>query len=178
VQSKPRFCAGPRKAEQILAGKKKTPGYSHTAGVFSRTHAHAQTRTTRALVAGASKALDTCDLERGPFLNLYKIAHNKSTVDKWDNFPEEIPSRGPRPVLLRRRESKKQEPAFSCALGAPTLSHAERAQLLFPNLFLSCRFDQRPCKPLAAFGQSCRTILSICDHREHAVAREVCDRDT
>ena len=33
-------------------------------------------------------------------------------------------------------------------------------------------FDQRPCKPLAAFGQSCRTMSEIYDYREYAVACE------
>jgi hypothetical protein len=68
----------------------KTPGYSHTAGVFARTHAHKRILHGR-LWLGASEALDIRDFERGPFWNLYRIAHNKSTVDKWDNFPGESP---------------------------------------------------------------------------------------
>ena len=40
------------------------------------------------------------------------------------------------------------------------------------------RFDQRPCKPLAAFGQSCRTMSEIYDYREYPVACEVCNSDT
>jgi hypothetical protein len=39
-------------------------------------------------------------------------------------------------------------------------------------------FDQGPCKPLAAFGQSCRTISEIYDYREYPVACEVCNSDT
>jgi hypothetical protein len=81
-------------------------------------------------------------------------------------------------VLLRRGESKNKNRLFLRPRGTYELGHAERTQLLFPSLYLTCRFDQRPCKPLAAFGQSCRTIQSICDHGEHAIAREVCDRDT
>jgi hypothetical protein len=38
--------------------------------------------------------------------------------------------------------------------------------------------DQRPCKPLATFGQSRRTTSKICDYREHAIASEVCNSDT
>jgi hypothetical protein len=41
-----------------------------------------------------------------------------------------------------------------------------------------CGFDQRPCKPLAAFGQSCRTMSEIYDYREYPVACEVCNSDT
>ena len=76
-------------AEQILAGKKKTPGYRYTAGVFARIRTHKRALHGR-LLLGASEALDICDLERGPFLNLYRIAHNKPTVDKGDNSPGEV----------------------------------------------------------------------------------------
>jgi hypothetical protein len=58
---------------------------------------------------GASEVLDICDFERGPFLNLYRIAHNKSTVDKWDNFPGEIPRRNSQekfPGEIPRRNSQ------------------------------------------------------------------------
>jgi hypothetical protein len=75
--------------------------------VFARPHAHKNARHER-LWLEANKALDTCDFERGPFLNLYIIAHNKSTVDKWDNFPGEIPNSGTGPVLLHRGESENK----------------------------------------------------------------------
>jgi hypothetical protein len=39
-------------------------------------------------VAGIRKAPDVGDLEAGVLLNLYKIAHYKLAVDKWDNFAE------------------------------------------------------------------------------------------
>jgi hypothetical protein len=81
----------PQKGRTNLSGKEKDPGYSHTAGVFARTHTHKHAVHGR-LWLGASEALGIYDFERGPFLNLYRIAHNKSTVDKWDNFPGEIPN--------------------------------------------------------------------------------------
>jgi hypothetical protein len=92
VQSKPRFCAGSRKAEQILAGKNKSPAIATQPGC-----SHARTGTHKHALHGrlwleASETLDICDFERGAFLNLYKIAHNKSTVDNWDNFPGQTPN--------------------------------------------------------------------------------------
>jgi hypothetical protein len=33
---------------------------------------------------------------------------------------------------------------------------------LFPHMYPVCSVDQRPCKPLATFGQPCRTISEIC----------------
>ena len=45
-------------------------------------------------------------------------------------------------------------------------------------LVLRLRLRSRPCKPLAAFGQSCRTMSEIYDYREYAVACEVCNSDT
>jgi hypothetical protein len=85
------FTQAPERRRKSQQERTNTPGYSHTAGVFARTHTHKRARHGR-LWLGASEALDICDFERRPFLNLYRIAHNKSTVDKWDNFPGEIPN--------------------------------------------------------------------------------------
>lgn len=113
----PRF-AQARKGRANLCRKEQRPpaiatqpGCSH-----ARTHMHRHALHGR-LWLGASEALGICDFERSPFLNLYRIAHNKSTVDKWDNFPGEIQNCGIRPVLLRREA--KIEPVFCCARGAP-----------------------------------------------------------
>ncbi len=59
--------------------------------VFYLPHTHA-----RPLVAGIREALDTCDFEQGLLLNLYKVAHYESAVDKWDNF-----SRAISPIMRR-----------------------------------------------------------------------------
>ena len=56
---------------------RRNPGY------LPRTH-------TRPLVAGIREALDTCDFEQGLLLNLYKVAHYETAVDKWDNFSRAI----------------------------------------------------------------------------------------
>jgi hypothetical protein len=79
------FAQAPERQSKSLQAIIKTPGYSHTAGVFARTHTYKRAPHGR-LWLEASEAPHICDFERGPFLNLYKIAHNKSTVDKWDNF--------------------------------------------------------------------------------------------
>lgn len=41
-------------------------------------------------LARAGDALDIFDVAAGRSLNLYKIAHYGSTVDKWDNRKEAI----------------------------------------------------------------------------------------
>jgi len=48
---------------------------------------------------------------------------------------------------------------------------------LFPHMYPVCSVDQRPCKPLATFGQPCRTISEICYYREYAIASEICNSD-
>ena len=53
-----------------------------------------------------------------------------------------------------------------------------RTRRLFSHQCFVCGFDQRPCKPLAAFGQSCRTMSEIYEYREYPVACEVCNSDT
>jgi hypothetical protein len=91
LRGKTALLRSPQKGRANHSGKEKDPGYSHTAGVFVRMHTYKHALHGR-LWLGASEALDICYFERGPFLNLYRIAHNKSTVDKWDNFPGEIPN--------------------------------------------------------------------------------------
>jgi hypothetical protein len=54
--------------------------------VFLRAHSHSQDGR----LAGVREALDICHVEAGALLNLYKIAHNELTVDKWDNRKEVI----------------------------------------------------------------------------------------
>ena len=146
-----------QKGREILAEKQISPAIATQPG-FS--HARTPTNTLHGrLWLGASEALGIYDFERGAYLNLYRIAHNKSTVDKGDNFPASV-ARIERSEIRDQHQSGAIVPGFRSAQSG-----------------LLARFDQRPCKPLAAFGQSCRTILSIGDHSEHAIAREVCDRD-
>jgi hypothetical protein len=54
----------PQKGRANLSRKEKDPGYSHTAGVFARTHTHA---LRGRLWLGASEALDIVTLNVGLF---------------------------------------------------------------------------------------------------------------
>jgi hypothetical protein len=56
----------PQKGRANLSRKEKDPGYSHTAGVFARTHTHKHTLRGR-LWLGASEALDIVTLNVGLF---------------------------------------------------------------------------------------------------------------
>ena len=47
-------------------------------------YAYTQARALRG-VGGRPKRRHPCDVEPGASLNLYKIAHSESTVDKWNN---------------------------------------------------------------------------------------------
>ncbi len=38
--NQPALCAGPERQSKSLQERTETPGYSHTAGVFARTHMH------------------------------------------------------------------------------------------------------------------------------------------
>jgi hypothetical protein len=70
-------------------------------------------------------------------------------------------------------------PARGRSAGDPVLKVITRNPTIIFALECSvCGFDQRPCKPLAAFGQSCRTMSEIYDYREYPVACEVCNSDT
>jgi hypothetical protein len=59
-------------------------------------------------VAGIREALDTCDFEQGLLLNLYKVAHYESAVDKWDNF-----SRAISPIMRRIATDRDKIAAFA-----------------------------------------------------------------
>jgi hypothetical protein len=83
-----RAFAQAQKGRENFSRKEKSPAIATQPG-FS--HARTPTNTLQGrLLLGASKALDIYDFERGPFLNLYRIAHSKSTVDKGDNSPGEV----------------------------------------------------------------------------------------
>ena len=61
-------------------------------GSLVRIHARGALGLGRAGRRGAS---GFCDFEPGAFLNLYRIAHSESTVDKWNNSTS-LPSAGAR----------------------------------------------------------------------------------
>jgi hypothetical protein len=52
----------------------------------TRTHTHTHTRTSASGLGDEVKRPAIHNFEPRTFLNLYKIAHSESSVDKWNNF--------------------------------------------------------------------------------------------
>jgi hypothetical protein len=62
-----------------------------TAGVSYSVRTHTDTGAF-GVSGGWGQAPGTDDLEPRTFLNLYKITHSESTVDKWNNFAFRFPA--------------------------------------------------------------------------------------
>jgi hypothetical protein len=76
------------------------------------------------------------------------------------------------------RDPKSPTRRWVASANPPPSEGTHRTRRLFSHQCFVCGFDQRPCKPLAAFGQSCRTMSEIYEYREYPVACEVCNSDT